>query len=228
MADNTLQQENKSISTEDIAGHQVQRIKLAIGAAGVDGGDVDASNPLPTVLENQLVARGACPGKTHVHIFGSNFDVDTAAAENIWAAGGLYTFPPAAETFSIVSTSALDNGVTPSTGARSVRVQGLDAAWAEAEQTVVLNGTTPVITGIFTSVHRVDVMTAGAGLANAGAITVTGVTSSLLVADFPIGSNSSSLGHYMIPAGKTGYLEKLILSASRSANVHKYSPQNSF
>lgn len=51
MADNTQLNPGvggDTMSTEDIGGVKVQRIKLATGGHGVDGGDVQASNPFPT------------------------------------------------------------------------------------------------------------------------------------------------------------------------------------
>jgi hypothetical protein len=219
MADNTLQQENKSFRTEEIGGHQVQPVKLMLGADNVDDGDVSAANQMPVIDEAILVSRGLVPGIEHVHIFGANPDIDTIAAENVWAAGGLFTFSPAAETVSIVSTAIEDNGVTPNTGARTIRVTGLDAAWAQVTEDLTLNGTTPVLTSSMTVVHRIEVLTAGATGWNEGIITGTGSDSSLTLAYIPIARNATSLGHYMVPAGKTAYLEKVILSATKAANT---------
>ena len=214
MADNTLQQENKSIATEDIGGHQIQRVKTLLGTSGVDGGNLSVDNQMPVIDESILIARGLVTGKSHVHIFGANPTIQTATPENIWAAGGLYVFPPAAETFNIVSTSQADNGTT-ATGALTVLITGLDAAWLETTETLTLNGTTPVVTASMTSIHRIEVLTVGSGLSNAGVITATGNTSALVIANIAIGKNATSLGIYMVPAGKTAYMEKITLAATK-------------
>lgn len=259
MADNTLQQENKSIATEDIAGNQVQRMKMVAGDFGTDDGDVSETNPMPVatkniatetigpdevqrvkivvgnlgtddgdvsivnqipaVLEADLISRGLVPGKTHINIWGSNPDVDTSAPENVWASGGLFEFPPGAETFNIVSTSALDNGVTPNTGARTAEIKGLDASFNEAEQIISLNGTTAVVSNIFVHIQSLRVLEAGATGANQGVISAVGTTSGLTVAAFPAGQNASSLGHYMVPGGKTAYLERFIISAGKTSGA---------
>ena len=214
MADNTLQQENKSIGTEDIGGHQIQCVKIMQGLPGINDGNVSNSNPLAVVQESVVITRGLIPGKSHTHIFGANPTIQTGTPENIWAAGGLYVFPPAAETFNIVSTSQADNGTT-ATGALTVLITGLDAAWAETTETLTLNGTTPVVTASMTMINRIEVMTVGSGLVNAGAISATGNTSALVIANFAAGKNASSLGVYMVPAGKTAYLEKITLAATK-------------
>jgi hypothetical protein len=48
------------VSTEEVGGIQIPRTKILIGAAGVDGGDVTSSNPLPvTVVAGAGVATAA-------------------------------------------------------------------------------------------------------------------------------------------------------------------------
>jgi len=47
MADNTKQSADETIATDDIAGVKYQRMKLTLGADGVNSGDVSAANPMP-------------------------------------------------------------------------------------------------------------------------------------------------------------------------------------
>lgn len=73
-----------------------------------------------------------------VQLFGFNRTIGTSY-ETIWNnGGGLYTFPSAALTLSVVSSSASDT--------MSVLLQGLDADYAAISEIITLNGTTPVTT----------------------------------------------------------------------------------
>jgi hypothetical protein len=68
--------------------------------------------------------------------FGRNADLDTAAAEDIWSYGGVYTFLSAAATLYLTSS---DNADT-----MTVSVTGITAAGLELTQTKILTGQTPV------------------------------------------------------------------------------------
>jgi hypothetical protein len=46
----TLPGAGEVVATDEIAGRQFQRVKVTLGADGVDGGDVSAGNPLPVSL----------------------------------------------------------------------------------------------------------------------------------------------------------------------------------
>ena len=55
---------NVPISTEIIAGDALQRIKLVIGALGVDGGDISAANPMPATIAALPLPAGAATETT--------------------------------------------------------------------------------------------------------------------------------------------------------------------
>ena len=38
-----------TINTEDLGSSKIQRVKIALGGAGSDGGNISSSNPLPSV-----------------------------------------------------------------------------------------------------------------------------------------------------------------------------------
>ena len=116
------------------------------------------------------VAKGLVPGTTGLFKFGFNADIDQTE-ETVWDAGGLYTYPASALAMTIVSSNA--NDTSAGTGARTVRVIGLDANYAEVTQTVSLNGTTTVsIPTSLIRVYRAFVVTAGSGNTAAGTITI--------------------------------------------------------
>lgn len=75
------------------------------------------------------VGLGQVPGYRRVTALGNNPDVDTAAAEEVWAAGGLYPWLTGATALEIVSDSA--NDASAGTGAHTVVINGLDINYAE-------------------------------------------------------------------------------------------------
>lgn len=218
MSDNTLQQENKSIATEDIGGHQIQRVKAIIGPPGVDGGNISDVNQMPVIPWRDLVALGLVPGHQWVNITGTNPDIDTGADETIWNAGGIFVFPPAAELFTVTSDDP--NDTLLGSGAQTVRLTGLDGDHNAQIEDLDMDGLGGVTSTLpFIHIQRVDVLTAGVTEENEGEISVIGVDSSLLVALFNAGVNNSSLSHYIVPAGKTAYIYQVALSAHRTANT---------
>lgn len=155
------------------------------------------------------VARGLIPGHHHVHKFGLNPDIDIASGfEAIWGGGGDYTGfdATAAEVVEVFSSSVADTSA--GTGARTIRVYGLDANLVEISEDVILNGVTAVDTvKSYLRLNRVLVLTAGSGGENAGTITVRqSVTTANIFAVMQIGKNQTSIAAYTVPADKTAFL----------------------
>lgn len=142
---------------------------------------------------------------TVLRLQGVNKDVD-AGTEDIWDGGGAYTGQPvgSAEALNIVSGSANDD--TGGTGARTLRVEGLDASGAYVEETVTLDGTTPVVTAsTWLRVLRAFILTAGSGGTNAGAITIKhNVTTANVFTVIEAGRGQMSAAAVTVPAGRTG------------------------
>lgn len=143
-----------------------------------------------------------------LNLQGINEDVD-AGTEDITELGATYTGMPviptqAGEPLNIVSGSA--NDAAAGTGQRTIKIVGLDYAGAYYEETVTLNGTTPVVTASsWLRVFRVFGMTAGSGGTNAGAITVKhNVTTANVFAVVKAGRSQAMLGVFTVPAGKEG------------------------
>lgn len=172
----------------------------------------DADAIICKILSDELlIAEGLFDGFSIVNKFGRNPDVDTSGLpEDIWGGDGVYTgFASAAETLSVVSSSA--NDASAGTGLRTLRITGLDANYNVLQETVTLNGLTPVTTtSAFLRAHTVTALTAGSGGVNAGTITVTQSTTTtnvMLIID--AGTNQSYNSAYTIPAGYTGYLRRV-------------------
>lgn len=138
---------------------------------------------------------------------GVNEDVD-AGTEDVCDPGGTYAGQPvlptqAAEALNIVSSSA--NDAAAGTGQRTIRIEGLNSALSVVEETVTLNGTTPVVTSsTWVRVLRVFGLTAGSGGTNAGAITVKhNTTTANVFAVIKAGRSQAMLAAFTVPAGKT-------------------------
>jgi len=134
-----------------------------------------------------------------------NFGVSTVQ-EDIWSPGGELIYMTAgAETMDLVSTNASDT--LAGTGARTVRIKGLNSTFDEVEEVVNLNGTTVVVTvNSYLRVHKLEVVTAGGGGENVGFISATATTAATLQAEIIPLYNISVMSHFTIPAGKTGLI----------------------
>lgn len=153
------------------------------------------------------VAKGNVTGEFLMHKFGRNPDVDTAAPEAIWNGGLAYTGfnAIAAETVEVFSSDA--NDTIAGTGARTVRLFGLDANFDRITEDIDMDGVTPVDTSLtYIRLDRARVLTAGSGGENAGAITARqNVTTANVFMVLPIGYNSTMIACYTIPNGFDGY-----------------------
>jgi len=163
------------------------------------------------------VSKGLVPKHTLVHKFGQNLDIDTTTdPETVWSAGGLYTFPSSADTLKIISNDADDNG-TGTTGALTIKVQGLDANYGLIEEDFTLNGQTAV-TGSknFIRVFRAFVTSAGSSELNEGTITINNSDDSLTLATIPALHGQTQMAVYTIPANHKAYLTSFSASMSKA------------
>ena len=195
----------------------VQKFKGGVALTGSDGfGNVpgnEAGNLISADFLTEVV-KGNVIDHTLSRKVGYNADVDAAAVETIWGAGGIYTFPTAAAVVSVSSTSALDTAA--GTGARNLTIEGLNASYAEITETVSLAGVVPVLTAAsFLRVNRAYVATAGSDGSNAGIITAT--ISAATQFTIPVGDNRSMFIFFTVPAGKTAYLTELTIGAINGA-----------
>lgn len=139
-------------------------------------------------------------------------------AEDVWSQGGTRSIFSAAETFNLVSGSASDTAA--GTGARMVKIVGLDSAYALQTETVTLNGTTDVETSnSYLHIHKMEVILSGSGQTNAGAITATGTTSSNVISSIAAGDGRAQQSHFMVPAGYTCFITDVLYSTYRSSGT---------
>ena len=175
-------------------------------------------HPAPGSLSD--VSLGLTAKRSTVNKWGRNADVDSAAAEDIWTQGGLHVPPTAARTHDLVSSDVADNGVTPGTGMQTVRIFGLDSAWALQQEDITLNGTTNVPTkNTYLRIFRMSGLSAGSGVINAGLITATAQTDSTVSAAIAIGDGQTQMAVYSVPTGYKALIHSLNISYNRSGGA---------
>jgi len=141
-----------------------------------------------------------------VQKFGRIPDIDSGdAGEDVWDGEGAYSWPSVAAAMTISSSSA--NDTSDGTGARTVRVMGIDddEDWEEVSVDLTLSGQTPVaITPDLLRVFRGFVLTAGSVGTNDGDIwigsgTVTSGVPANKYAGILSGNGQTLMAVYTIP-----------------------------
>lgn len=150
------------------------------------------------------VSLGRVAGHTVEHIMGVNDNL-SSAVEEVWnPSSTTRTLPAAAAVASLVSTSVAGD-IAAGTGARTVRIFGLDATYTPVQVLVTMNGIVPVVTTqTFIRIQKIQVETAGSGGSAAGTITCS-VSGNLQAQIEPAETISYGSG-FCVPAGKTGLI----------------------
>lgn len=163
------------------------------------------------------IAEGNIAGHESWSKIGYNGDVD-AEVEDMWAAGGQYVFPAAQKVMEIVSSSTNDS--TTGTGVQSVELYYLDSSYTEKVDTIVLSGTTPVLTNA--NVFRVQnfrSLTVGTGGVAAGNIDVRDTSNTPIYGRISAGQNRARTCVWTVPDGKTLYVTSIAFSIGGTANT---------
>jgi len=158
------------------------------------------------------VNRGFVKGFSSINKFAYNPTVGTSF-ELISVASANITYPTTAGAVTVVSSSTDDDSA--GTGARTVKIEGLDANYEIQSETVTMDGTTNVVTtNTYIRLFRMTVITAGSGGKNAGNITAT-IGGNEQVRISSSYENQSLVGAYTIPANKRGHITKITFSAGK-------------
>ena len=187
---------------------------LVVAAAAFGGGSIVGYSVIATPL-NFGVAVGDVPGSLHINKFGHNDDVDTGTVpETAWTQGGIWAAPTAARTHQIVSADTDDS--SSGTGARTIRIYGLDASWNAQTEDITMNGTTNVGTAsTYTRIFRMAVLTAGSSMFNEGLITATADTDATITAAIEAQISITHMAVWTIPTGYTFYATDAFASIDR-------------
>lgn len=186
----------------------------------------NSTSPIDTIGDFFFeVRKGRVGDHSRIHKFGGN-DAVGSTVEDIWEAGGIMTWLSSAATMNIVSTNSSD--ASTGTGAREVKIYGLDDNFLQITTALALSGTTAVTTRQkFRRVYRSIVTKTGrAGTnndnpSNYGAISISDSASAHVQSYIGAGLGQSNQTHFTIPAGKTGYIRDLTLTmdANKAVNV---------
>ena len=169
------------------------------------------------------VAKGNVPGHSAINKFGHNPAVTTATLNgaDVWGGGGRYGFyPTAAQTMEAVSSSTADDST--GTGGRTMQIYGLDGSYNEINETITLDGTTPVtLAKTYIRMYRAKILTAGTNETNEGNISIripaggagsssssssTDGSAGTLGAYINAGDGQTQQAIYTIPNNKSGYI----------------------
>ena len=169
------------------------------------------------------IAEDNIPSHTPIYKFGSNQSAGTTEA-TIWSEGIVYPWDAIDLAVGIVklsSTSASDTAA--GTGARTATIYGLSLAGLEQNETLTLNGQTPVNSTLsYNRVFMIICRTAGTARKNAGVIrvgtgTVTAGVPAVIWARVNAGDNQTLQCVYTVPTGATLYM----VAAEYSVNGNK-------
>jgi hypothetical protein len=159
------------------------------------------------------VGIGMFPRWSVIDKFGKNAAVGTSF-EPV-SNGGSAVLLTTAETLDIVSNN--DNDTLLGTGAQKITIEGLDANFAEQTLEVDMDGQTPVTTTGTTwmrfFIAKVTQVGSDASSTNIGTITIsatTTTTATLII--LPVEGRTQN-AQYTIPAGKTGFLDKIFFTS---------------
>lgn len=144
-------------------------------------------------------------GASNIIIFGAAPAVTTSYV-NVWglSSGGSYVQLTSGVAMEVLSSSA--NDASAGTGARTIKIVGLDGNYAQFSETVTLNGVTPVslVKTSVIAINSITVLTAGSAGTNQGRIDVRTISGSIVKSCVRSAADSAGLSHdfiYTVPAG---------------------------
>lgn len=163
-----------------------------------------------------LAAYGSIPGISPISINGNNGGI-TTTFEPIWPESAAYVpLAAAMSTPYIASSSTDDDGDPVGTGARTVRVTGVNTSYAAFSEDLTMNGQTSVnlTTSNVLFINSITVLTAGSGFVNAGTIRIgTGTNTAgvpaVVHAHMAAGFGKTQTAMYFVPANKKLLLRNL-------------------
>lgn len=160
------------------------------------------------------VALGRRQGVVSWNKWGYNLDVDTGSQESIWPPGTPLSPLTTARTIGVASSSTADTSA--GTGARTIRIVGIDANRDYQTEDVTMNGTSTVTTTkTWLGINRAEVLTAGSGLVNAGNITLTATTAGTVQAYIPASSGITQQAFFFTEANTVAAIDWLFVNITK-------------
>ena len=164
-----------------------------------------------TVGHGEVIAEGNLAGHTALGKYGHNTDVGTSW-ETVYHGSNLKTHLASAERLQIASDDVDDDGSPLGNGARTVLVSGQGDDRVVISETVVMNGTTNVLTDASFIRPSLSIVTAGDSQTNEGTITASNNADDTVLAQIEPGEGESHCACYSVPAGHTAYVDMVIIS----------------
>lgn len=168
--------------------------------------------------QNQSLANNTRIRPQHIRAWASAVPI---AGATVWPQNTNYTFPAAAAATTISSSDVNDSSAD--TGARTVFIRGLNAAYQEVEETAVMNGQAGVtLANQYLRVNELIVLTAGLSTVNEGTVyvgtgaIVAGVPANVINVVAPLTGESTS-GFFTVPAGRRLLIEEFAITCSAAA-----------
>ena len=153
----------------------------------------------------ELIAHGLITGHRENYALGYNSTVGTILTDITELGVAVTPLPTSAITMEVVSSSGDD--ISTGTGIRTLEIHGLNSSYDEIEETIIMNGITPVTTiNQYIRINDFHSITVGSVGVAVGNIIIRasggGTTYNKITAD----GNRSLQCHYTIPNNKVGYL----------------------
>lgn len=178
-----------------------------LGSTAPTVGQKTMADSIPVVIPNdQTLAVSSAPASSTPGFTQGN--ITTASIATFAVRQTAYTEQTSNARRSIVSANA--NDTAAGTGARTVKIYYLTSAGVEANETLTLNGTTPVNT-VATNIcfiEKMEVLTAGSGGVAAGIISLKAATAGggATIGTIAAGATLTFWAHHYVPAGKTCFI----------------------
>lgn len=187
---------------------------VGYGVKQVSGKPRVSTMPFPFDID-----RNAVSGYSVFKKIGFTPNVSGTSSE-VWSKAGAYAFLATPTNLSMISTSGSDG--TGQVGARTVQVTYLDASYVSQQETVILNGLTPVaMSGSILRVNALRVLSAGSAAAAFGNLSLYNNAAGSVVYNYIMaGQNRARNSVYTVPLGQTLYIPYVSIGYSGSALTH--------
>ncbi|MCP3681835.1 MAG: hypothetical protein GY861_04020 [bacterium] len=171
------------------------------------------------------VSLGNVPGRTAFSKFGRTTNIDSNQPTTIWDGANtpyidrIYVPPTAAQIHTVTSDDGSDNET--GTGARTIRIYGLDVNNDPITDDVIMDGTNDVDTIVeFSYIYRAKVLTSGTQNVNDGDITITASIDGTISAVITEEAGQTLMCVYRVPRNKK------LLIRSYHASLGRNNPSN--
>lgn len=217
------------ISDNIIGDDDAELVKAVITGRRDDGifGNALLDNDNRIMVESQsyydAISEGVVPNHVSLMKFGSRTLVAADTLSTIWeGVGSTYQYLTSAQKLSIVSTSA--NDASGNTGARTMRIYGLDNSYNEITEVIALAGLTPVLTTqSFIRQTRSEILTCGSAETNLGDVTSSGsVETAKITSIIKAGEGSGSVSIWTVAGGKVAYITQITGSSDTAKGATIY------